>query len=169
MKNWYAVYTKHQCEEKVAFLLTRKGIEAYCPLNLVERQWWEWKKIIYEPLFSSLVFVRIFEDELASVRNTNDVIDFFYWLQQPVIIQNFEIENIQRTLSKHSKVTLEKAPVCLDRSLNKEDNSARQEKKNSVKLENGRLKVCLPSLGYYIIADISAHKPQTEPKLILNN
>ncbi len=166
MKNWYAVYTKPQCEEKVAFLLTRKGFEAYCPLNLVERQWWEWKKIVYEPLFSSLVFVRIFEDELLSVRNTNDVIDFFYWLQQPVIIQDFEIEYIQHTISKHLKVMLEKVPVCLENLSNEKDNLKKTDRKGIVKLENGRLKVLLPSLGYYMVADISAQKSQPAAKLV---
>ena len=29
-KNWYAVYTKAQCEKKVAALLTKKKIENYC-------------------------------------------------------------------------------------------------------------------------------------------
>ncbi|RYZ19047.1 MAG: antitermination protein NusG, partial [Chitinophagaceae bacterium] len=32
---WYAIYTKPRWEKKVAELLTRKGIENYCPLNKV--------------------------------------------------------------------------------------------------------------------------------------
>ena len=58
-KKWFVVYTKSRCEKKVADLLTKKGIENYCPLNRVQKQWSDRKKIILAPLFTSYVFVRI--------------------------------------------------------------------------------------------------------------
>ena len=67
-KNWYAVYTKPRWEKKVAGLLERKGIESYCPLNKVQRQWSDRKKIVMEPLFQSYVFVHVGAGEHLGVR-----------------------------------------------------------------------------------------------------
>ena len=56
--NWNVLYTRSRCEKKVAALLSKRGIENYCPLNRVVRKWSDRHKLIYEPLFSSYVFVR---------------------------------------------------------------------------------------------------------------
>ena len=50
---WHAVYTKPRWEKKVAALLDAKGIEYYCPLNRVVKQWSDRKKTVLEPLFKS--------------------------------------------------------------------------------------------------------------------
>src|ERR1700759_2085013 len=62
-KNWYVVYTKPRWEKKVAKQLEQKKIEHYCPLNKVQRQWSDRKKIILEPLFSCYVFVCLDETQ----------------------------------------------------------------------------------------------------------
>ena len=61
---WYAVYTRPRWEKKVASLLTKKKIENFCPLNKVVRQWADRKKTVYEPLFTSYVFVNTSETEM---------------------------------------------------------------------------------------------------------
>ena len=94
-KNWYAVYTKAQCEKKVAALLTKKKIENYCPVNrrILNTQN-NRKKIVHEPLFTFFVFVYITPAEMSFVRQTSDVINFVYWLGKPAIIKSAEIEKI---------------------------------------------------------------------------
>ena len=62
---WYVVYTKPNWEKKVAELLEKKGIEQYCPLNKVQKQWHDRKKTVWEPLFKSYVFVRTDEQSHA--------------------------------------------------------------------------------------------------------
>ena len=47
-KKWYAIYTKPRWEKKIDSVLIRKGIESWCPLQKVERQWSDRKKIIEE-------------------------------------------------------------------------------------------------------------------------
>ena len=59
---WYAVNTRPRWEKKIAKVLDTKGIENYCPVNKVTRQWSDRKKVILEPLFKCYVFVKI-EDE----------------------------------------------------------------------------------------------------------
>ncbi|MFI5130352.1 MAG: transcription termination/antitermination NusG family protein, partial [Chitinophagales bacterium] len=48
-KQWYALYTRPRWEKKVADLLEKKKVEVYCPLNKVEKQWADRKKIVAEP------------------------------------------------------------------------------------------------------------------------
>ncbi|MEO6221006.1 MAG: transcription termination/antitermination NusG family protein, partial [Ginsengibacter sp.] len=50
-KTWYVVYTRPRWEKKIAENLLRLGIEHYCPLNKVTRQWSDRKKKVLEPLF----------------------------------------------------------------------------------------------------------------------
>src|SRR5665213_2110975 len=103
-KKWYAVYTKPRCEKKVADLLVKKNIENYCPLNRVQKQWSDRKKIILEPLFTSYVFVNINSSERLSVQQTYGVLNFVFWLNKPAVIRNEEIDIIKRFLNEHTNV-----------------------------------------------------------------
>ena len=60
-EQWYALYTKPRWEKKVAGLLDDQGIENYCPINKVTRQWSDRKKVVLEPMFKGYVFVKIGE------------------------------------------------------------------------------------------------------------
>jgi len=87
-KSWYAVHTRPRWEKKVAGQLAKKRLEYYCPLNKVQRQWSDRKKIILEPLFTSYVFVRLSETEHLPVLQTDGVLSFVYWLKKPAVIQD---------------------------------------------------------------------------------
>lgn len=107
-KNWYAVYTKSRCEKKVDGILLRKGIESWCPLQKVLRQWSDRKKIVEDPLFKSYVFVRINEDERLPVLQTDGVINFVYFLNKPAIIRDEEIDLIKSyMLEKGAKINVQ--------------------------------------------------------------
>jgi transcription antitermination factor NusG len=97
-KKWLAVYTKPRWEKKVNNVLTLKSIESWCPLQKVERQWSDRKKIIEDPLFKSYVFVRINEQEKLRVLQTEGVLNFVHFLGKPAIIKDEEIETIKSFL-----------------------------------------------------------------------
>ena len=97
-KQWFAVYTKPRTEKKVNGILTLKGIESWCPLQKVERQWSDRKKIIEEPLFKSYVFVHISEEEKLRVLQTDGVLNFVHFLGKPAIIRTAEIDLIKSYL-----------------------------------------------------------------------
>jgi transcription antitermination factor NusG len=79
MKKWYAIYTKPRWEKKVNTILSQKGIESWCPIQRIERQWSDRKKIVEEPLFKSYVFVRISEAEKNEVIITGGVLNFVHY------------------------------------------------------------------------------------------
>jgi transcription antitermination factor NusG len=99
-KKWYALYSKPRWEKKLDSALLLKGIESYCPLNKVVKQWSDRKKVIEEPLFRSYVFVRILESEKYEVLNTPGAIQYVYYDKKPAIIKDCEIELIKNFLNE---------------------------------------------------------------------
>ncbi len=99
-KKWYAVYTKPRWEKKIDTALIKKGVESWCPLQKVEKQWSDRKKIIEDPLFKSYVFVRIDDTERTKVLMTDGLLNFVYYLGKPAVIKNEEVEIIKRYLAE---------------------------------------------------------------------
>ena len=99
-KKWYAIYTKPRWEKKVNLVLERKGVEVWCPLQKVRKQWSDRKKIVEEPLFKSYVFVHIGDNEKTNVLMTDGVLNFVYYVGKPAVIRNEEIEVIKRYLAE---------------------------------------------------------------------
>jgi transcription antitermination factor NusG len=153
-KNWYAVYTRPRWEKKVARQLEQKGIEHYCPLNRVQRQWSDRKKIIFEPLFSAYVFVRIDEAQHIPVRQINGVMNFVYWLKRPAVIQDEEIDVIKRFLKEYQHVRLERIAVNVNDQVKVISGPLMERIGNVLEIRNKTVKLSLPSLGYLIVAEI---------------
>lgn len=99
-KKWYALYTKPRWEKKINVALIRKGIESWCPLHKIERQWSDRKKVIEDPLFKSYVFVQIDNTERSKVLMTDGVLNFVYYLGKPAVIKHAEVELIKKYLAE---------------------------------------------------------------------
>jgi transcription antitermination factor NusG len=104
---WYAVYTKPRWEKKIAATLSEKGIENYCPLNKVLKQWSDRKKLIMEPLFKSYVFVKVSAAQMWEVSSINGVLNYVYWLNKPAVIREEEIVTIKKFLNEFDEVQVE--------------------------------------------------------------
>ncbi|SEG18906.1 Transcription antitermination factor NusG [Flavobacterium urumqiense] len=96
--NWYVVYTKPKWERKVAEQLEKIGIECYCPLITVTRQWSDRKKKIEVPLFNSYVFVHLAESDRNLVFNSAGAVRYLFWLGKPAIVKEEEIDVIKQWL-----------------------------------------------------------------------
>ena len=103
-EQWYALYTKPRWEKKVARLLDQVGIENYCPINKVTRQWSDRKKVVLEPVFKGYVFVKIGETEKWDVKKVNGVLNYVYWLGKPATIREEEIMTIRKFLNEFNDV-----------------------------------------------------------------
>jgi len=98
-KEWLVLYTKSRNEKLVASRLADLGIEAYCPLKRTKRKWsdrWKW---VDEPLFSSYCFVRISPEERMKVFEAPGVVRYLFWLGQPAVVRDKEIDLIKSWLS----------------------------------------------------------------------
>lgn len=155
---WYAVYTKARWEKKVADLLARKQLESYCPLNLVEKQWSDRRKVVQEPLFTSYVFVRIPESKQHLVRETEGIINFVYWLGKPAVIQDHEIDLIRRFLREYKCAELEKFPIRQNDLVEVTAGPLMNYRGRIIEVGKNKVKALLSSLGYAMVATL----PTTE-------
>lgn len=103
-KKWYVVYTRPRWEKKVAGILLAKGIEHYCPLNKVMKQWSDRKKIVLEPLFKGYIFVKLQDVVKWEIKNIDGILNFVYWLGKPAVVKESEIDTIRKFLQEFSGV-----------------------------------------------------------------
>ena len=103
-KNWYVVYTRPRWEKKVAGLLANAGIDHYCPLNKVQKQWSDRKKVVMEPLFKGYVFVLVEETKKWEIKNVDGILNYVYWLGKPALVKQEEIDTIKMFLQEFTDV-----------------------------------------------------------------
>ena len=96
---WYVIYTKSRNEKKVAELLQKNGVEVFCPLVKLKKNWSDRKKIVETPLFNSYVFVNVSEKDRNVVFNVPGVIRYLFWLKKPAIVKDSEIESLKAVLN----------------------------------------------------------------------
>jgi len=155
--NWYVLYTKSRCEKKVAAFLSKRNVENYCPLNRVYRQWSDRKKMVTEPLFNSYVFIHACESELNAIKKlTSNIVNVVYWLGKPAVIRNEEIEQIRYFLNEYSNVTIEKQPVRMNEMVRIIKGPFRNLEGTVAAIKNNMLVLSLPTLGYKMMAEVSA-------------
>lgn len=153
-QRWYAVYTKPRWEKKVAEILTIKSIENYCPLNRVEHQWSDRKKVVHIPLFTSYVFIRIADKQLSVLKTIDGIISIVTWLGKPAIIKDEEIDTIKQFLSSHSNVQVEKNHVNVNDKIKITKGSLIDQEGTIVAIKNNCIIVSLPSLGYVMYVEV---------------
>jgi transcription antitermination factor NusG len=164
---WYAVYTRPRWEKKVANLLTQKGIECYCPLNKVRKQWSDRVKLVEEPLFKSYVFVRVTEEGRTPVRMTDGVVNFVYWNGKPGIVKDREVQAIRRFLDEHEGVEAIKVELKPEEKVVVASGPFMDQSGTVIEMKNKVAKVLIESLGYILVAHIDKAKliPVSQNKL----
>jgi transcriptional antiterminator RfaH len=105
---WYVLYTKSRNEKTVAQKLTGLGIEVYCPLVKTKRQWSDRIKWVEEPLFRSICFVHIADQDRERVFQISGVVRYLFWLGKPALVRDNEIEKLKLFLENnaHSEINV---------------------------------------------------------------
>ncbi len=167
-KNWYVLYTKPQCEKKVSTFLTKKRVENFIPLVSSTTTNTRRSKVVNKPLFKSLVFVYISENDKMLIKDADGVINFLYWLGKPAVINDTEVSTLKDFTTNYSDISLEKLPVnskVVEKSIFR---SSYEIEGNLVAIKNKTIKVNLPSLGYSMIANLNEESIFGREKLIQN-
>ncbi|TSJ35954.1 UpxY family transcription antiterminator [Mucilaginibacter corticis] len=154
---WYPVSTHPRSEKKAYDALTKKGIEAYLPLQRQLKQWSDRKKWVEEPFIKSYVFVRIRESEQADILMTQGVARFIYFsgriTAMPdrqikelklLIASPFELEVTEEHLQPGEPVLIKAGPL---KGLKGEVVSYKSQKQLMIRLGN---------LGHSIIVNVPA-------------
>ncbi len=157
-KKWFVIYTKPRWEKKVNTALLKKEIDVWCPIQKVQKQWSDRKKIIEEPLFKSYVFVNInYASERTKVAMTDGVLNFVYYLGKPAVIRNEEIEVIKRYLDETgASINIIAANSFKQDTKVRVNNGVFQDQEGTV-LRTGKRKVYvqLKTLGQVMVVEFS--------------
>lgn len=97
---WRVLYTQPRAEKKVFERLVEENIETYLPLYTTIRRWSDRKKKVELPLFNSYVFVKVNEAERMQALEILGVVRYVYYLNQPALVRQKEIDAIKRFLNK---------------------------------------------------------------------
>lgn len=160
-KRWFAIYTRHRWEKRVFKTLSESGIESYCPLNKVLRKWSDRLKIVEEPLFKSYVFVKVTEDQKLTVRMTNGVINFIYWLGKPAVVKDKDIVTIKKFLDQHENVEVEKLDFQPNQKVLVTSGAFMDKEARVIDVSKHKVRVVIESVGYALIASIEKSKIAT--------
>ncbi|RYZ53591.1 MAG: UpxY family transcription antiterminator [Sphingobacteriales bacterium] len=160
-KNWYAVYTLPRWEKKVAQKLQEKGVEVYCPLNRVVRQWSDRKKTVQEPLFKGYVFVQVEEKDKWEIKATHGILNYVFWNGKPGIIRDEEIQTIKRFLNQFTDVQVEDVKLAADTRVKIKGGILMNYEGTIIEVSGSRAVVRIESMGI----QLSAHfeKKNLEP------
>ena len=107
-KPWYALYTRHQHEKRVAETLAGKGFEVFLPLYQAAHRWKDRNKILSLPLFPSYVFIRGSLESSLSIVTTPGFCAFVTTGGRAAPIPDVEIDAVKRTIE--SSVRMEPHP-----------------------------------------------------------
>jgi len=153
-KNWYAVYTKPQAEKKVAASLAKKKLDVLVPMVYTKTKTFRKNKFVFEPLFKSIVFVYATQAETQVLKGTSGIINLLYWLGKPAVIDASEINAIKEFTENYRNIRLEPTSVNNEEEVNNYNGSSISIEGKLYAVKNKTVKVKLPSLGYYLTAEL---------------
>jgi transcription antitermination factor NusG len=105
--SWFALYTRHQHEHKVANHLELRGFATLCPTYKEVRQWRDRKKEITLPVFPGYVFIRGGLESRVHLLGTPGVYSIVSNGKTPAALGEDEIDAIRRAV--HHSIALEPA------------------------------------------------------------
>ncbi len=150
--HWYAVHTRPRWEKKVASLLQDRGIENYCPLNKVLRQWSDRKKTILEPLFKGYVFVQVEETAKWELLTINGIVNYVHWLGKPARIREDEIDTIRRFLNEFEDIEVTEAGLQVNTPVMVKQGVLMNYKGIVLEVMGNRARVRIESMGLQLSA-----------------
>ncbi len=99
-KRWYALYTKSRAEKKVARLLEEAGVELYLPLQKTLKQWSDRRKMVYEPLFRSYIFVHVSNRDFGKPLKIPGVVHYVTFAKERIPVPDCQIAAIRTYLGE---------------------------------------------------------------------
>lgn len=153
--HWYAIYTKPRWEKKVDERLLLKNIQSWCPLQKVERQWSDRKKIVEMPIFKSYVFVHLDLKERLQVLQTDGVLNFVHHEGKPARIRDEEIELIKKFLEIKDSIisTCSIASLSPDMKVKIQAGIFMDNTGTVLRTSSKKAYVCLDSLGQVMVVE----------------
>ncbi|WP_149273563.1 UpxY family transcription antiterminator [Pareuzebyella sediminis] len=151
---WYVLYVKPKQEKKVAQNLKNIGVEVFCPMITEIRQWSDRKKKVELPLFKSYVFVRLPSTDRQVVFDVPGIVRYLFWLGQPAVVRDEEIQTIRQWLQDDRIDTLELSRLVPGKEIKIKKGPLINQKVVVKEISSKRLSMILKPLGIIVTAKI---------------
>lgn len=153
-KLWYAVYTRPRWEKKMSKKLFDMGIENYCPLKKVVRQWSDRKTTILEPIFKTYLFVKIEDASKWDIKKIPGIVNFVHWLGKPATIREEEILRIKKFLNDFGDTNVETEDIKVNDKVLITQGILMDHQGLIIHVHGKRAKIKIESLGVFISTEI---------------
>ena len=150
--NWYVLCTKPRHEAKTAHALEQLGFEVYCPVKTEVRQWSDRKKKVRSPLFSKYIFVRTCEQNRNGVFQAAGVLNYLFWLKKPAVVPEQEMNALRCYLEDEAIDSEDLRCFKSGDTVELKQGFFKGQKAEIKKINNQRVELILPVLGYRLIA-----------------
>lgn len=152
---WYVLYTKPRHEKKTAQRLEDLGVEVYCPVREVVKQWSDRKKKVQEAVFKSYVFIKLqeYDKEQTTILETSGAVRFLWWLKKPAIVREEEIEAIKNFLNDYRGAVIS-VSMKEGEDVTISEGPLREQKGKIVKIRGNKAILQVRSLGWNIMAEL---------------
>jgi len=102
--DWYAAYTKHQHEKRVAESFTNKGFEVFFPVYVAAHRWKDRTQMVTLPLFPCYVFLRTALERKLDILRTPGVFGLVGNGGRATSIPDSELDMVRRVTTDRSRI-----------------------------------------------------------------
>ena len=97
---WHVLYTRHQHEKSIAYVLSNKGFEVFLPLYSATHRWKDRNKHLSLPLFPCYVFLRGGLDRRHDILTTPGIHMLVTNAGRPAVVPEEEICAVRQLVEK---------------------------------------------------------------------
>lgn len=151
---WYVLKTKPSVEIKVAKALNNIGINTFCPIVEIVKNYSDRKKKVQKPALPSYVLVNISEKDRSNVFHVPGVVKYLFWLGKPAEVKSDEIEILKKELKNLYDINLK---IDLNRNSNLiiEKGPFKGQEGKILNISKNKLKLELKNIGIYVSLNLA--------------
>jgi transcription antitermination factor NusG len=101
---WHVLYTRHQHEKAIAYVLSNKGFEVFLPLYSATHRWNDRSKQLLLPLFPCYVFLRGGLERWLDIVTTPGIHMLVTSVGHPAVVPEEEIHAVRQLLEMSERV-----------------------------------------------------------------
>jgi transcription antitermination factor NusG len=113
--DWYAAYTKHQHEKRVADSFKNKGFEVFFPVYVAAHRWKDRTQMVTLPLFPCYIFLRTDLERKLEILRTPGVFGLVGNAGRATSIPDGDLDLVRRVTTDRTRVAPHPFLKCGDR------------------------------------------------------
>jgi transcription antitermination factor NusG len=153
-RNWYAICTLKNFENKVCEKLKKKGFQFYCPYTHIEVKSASRIKTEWKPLFNACMFVHASSTELSKVLKITGVVNTLFRGRSPATVTESELLILKQVCQPAMSIQLQKVPFNNEERASVKVINQTHTDDSYIAYKYQGIDATLPSLGYRLTAKL---------------